>query len=105
MTQQTINTKKELLHILYCQKEKIRSFGVKELSLFGSFAKDLDIKKESDIDFLVEFEAGKKTFDNFIELIYFLEDITGRKVELLTQQSLSKFIGPHIVNQLEHVSI
>ena len=105
MIQQAINTKKELLHILCAQKEKIRSFGVKDLSLFGSFAKDLHINIESDIDFLVEFEAGKKTFDNFIDLNYFLEDITGRKVELLTQQSLSKFIGPHIVNQLEHVSI
>lgn len=105
MTQRTINTKKELLHILYTQKEKIRSFGVKDLSIFGSFAKDLHINNESDIDFLVEFEAGKKTFDNFIELNYFLEDVTGRKVELLTQQSLSKFIGPHIVNQLEHVCI
>lgn len=105
MIQQAINTKKELLHILYSQKEKIRSFGVKDLSLFGSFAKDLQINIKSDIDFLVEFEAGKKTFDNFIDLNYFLEDITGRKVELLTKQSLSKFIGPHIVNQLEHVSI
>ena len=104
MKQEVINTKKELLQILQIQKAKILSFGVKDLSIFGSFAKDLNINKESDIDFLVEFEAGKKTFDNFIDLNFFLEDITGRKVELLTQQSLSKFIGPHIEKQLEHVN-
>jgi len=105
MIHQAVNTKKELLNILYTHKERIRSYGVKNLSLFGSFAKDIQINNESDVDFFVEFEAGKKTFDNFIDLNFFLEDITGRKVELLTQQSLSKFIGPHIVNQLEHVWI
>jgi len=105
MIQVSVNTKKELLQILHHQKEKIRSFGVKDLSIFGSFAKDLNINKESDIDILIEFEESKKTFDNFIDLNFFLEEITGRKVELLTQQSLSKFIGPHILNHLEHVSI
>jgi len=105
MIQVSVNTKKELLQILHHQKEKIRSFGVKDLSIFGSFAKDLNINKESDIDILIEFEESKKTFDNLIDLNFFLEDITGRKVELLTKQSLSKFIGPHILNHLEHVSI
>ena len=97
--------KKKLMHILHSQKDRILSYGVRSLSIFGSFAKDHNINKESDIDFLVEFEAGKKTFDNFIDLNFFLEDITGRKVELLTQLSLSKFIGPHIEEQLEHVCI
>jgi hypothetical protein len=63
------------------------------------------VHEESDVDLLVEFEEGMKTYDNFIDLNYFLEELTGRKVELLTHKSLSKFIGPHILEQLEHVGI
>ena len=105
MIQQSIENKKALMQILYTNKEQIRSFGVKNLNLFGSFTKDNLVTNQSDIDFLVEFEEGKKSFDNFIDLNYFLEELTGRKVELLTHQSLSKFIGPHILKQLEHVSL
>ena len=91
--------------VLIENKNKIISFGVKDLNLFGSFVRNNGINEESDIDLLVDFEEGKKTFDNFIDLNFFLEDITGRKVELLTRQSLSKFIGPHILKQLEQVSL
>jgi hypothetical protein len=105
MIQQIINTKKDLLDILISNKNTIRSFGVKELSLFGSFTNQENVDNESDIDLLVEFEEGMKSYDNFIDLNYFLEDLTGRKVELLTHKSLSKFIGPHILEQLEHVSL
>jgi predicted nucleotidyltransferase len=105
MIQQSIENKKALMQILHANKEQIRSFGVKNLNLFGSFTKDNLVTDQSDIDFLVEFEEGKKSFDNFIDLNYFLEELTGRKVELLTHQSLSKFIGPHILKQLEHVSL
>jgi len=100
-----IHNKKELMSILHDKKDTIRSFGVKELNLFGSFAKDQHINELSDIDLLVEFEEGKKSFDNFIELNFFLEEITGRKVELVTHKSLSQFIGPHILNQMEHVGL
>jgi len=105
MIQESIENKKALMQILHTNKEQIRSFGVKNLNLFGSFTKDNLVTDQSDIDFLVEFEEGKKSFDNFIDLNYFLEELTGRKVELLTHQSLSKFIGPHILKQLEHVSL
>lgn len=101
----TIHTKKALLSTLFQNREIIKSFGVKELGLFGSFAKDKDINDESDIDFLVEFEQGKKSYDNFMNLSFFLEDILGRKIELVTPQSLSKYLGPHILKQVEHVSL
>jgi predicted nucleotidyltransferase len=101
----SVNTKNELIALLHLEREKIRSFGVKELDLFGSFVKGKNINSDSDIDLLVEFEEGKKNFDNFIDLNYFLEDITGRKVELVTRSSLSPFIGPHIIKEMENVGI
>jgi uncharacterized protein len=105
MPKEPIQNKDELIRILVSQKDTIRSYGVKELNVFGSFARNQQISTQSDIDFLVEFEEGKKSFDNFIDLNFFLEDLTGRKVELLTYQSLSQFIGPHIIKHMEHVGI
>ena len=100
-----INTKSSLLNILFQNREAIKSFGVKELGLFGSFVSGTNITRESDVDFLVDFEAGKKDFDNFMGLSFFLEELIGRKIELVTPQSLSKYIGAHILKQVEHVSL
>lgn len=90
---------------IFKHRQEIKSFGVKQLGLFGSFAKDLDIHEDSDVDFLIEFEKGGKTYDNFIGLSFFLEDILGRKVEIVTPQSLSKYIGPHILREVQNISI
>lgn len=100
-----IHTKVALLHLLIEQKEVIRSFGVKEMGLFGSFLNNNNIHNNSDIDFLIEFYPEQKNYDNFIGLTFFLEELTGRKIELITRQSLSPYIGPHILNQVEHVGI
>lgn len=83
---------------------RIKSFGVKRLGLFGSFVRN-KATAESDVDLLVEFEHGKKSFDNFMDLGSYLEEILNRKVELVTPQSLSKHIGPHILNQVQDVSL
>lgn len=104
MTNQ-IQNKTGLLNLLQEHGDQILSHGVSSLNLFGSFVRDEDIHSESDIDFLVDFEAEKKTFRNLMDLGYFLEDLTGRKVELVTRASLSKFIGPHILKELENVPL
>ncbi|WP_423149072.1 nucleotidyltransferase family protein [Rubrolithibacter danxiaensis] len=85
-------------------KDRIKAFGVKQLSLFGSFAAG-NQKSSSDVDLLVEFEQGKKTYDNFIELSFYLEEMLNRRVELITIQSLSRRIAPHILKQAENVPL
>lgn len=97
-----VTNKELLLNQLNTHNKEIRSFGVKSLGLFGSFVTDT-ANVNSDIDLLVEFIPGAKNFDNFIELSFYLEDLLGRKVELLTPQSLSRYIGPHILKQVENV--
>lgn len=98
-----VQNKQTLLSLLKANGQKLRSFGVLNLSLFGSFAKERS-NADSDVDLLVEFDPKQKSYDNFIDLSFFLEDILGRKVEIVTPQSLSKYIGPHILNQAENVS-
>jgi predicted nucleotidyltransferase len=82
----------------------LKRFGVKRWGVFGSFARDQQDTR-SDVDILVEFEQGKKSFDNFMELAFFLEDQVGRKVELVTPESLAPYIGPHILREVEYASI
>jgi predicted nucleotidyltransferase len=54
---------------------------------------------------LVEFEPGHKTFDAFIQLAVFLEELFERHVELVTPESLSPYIGPRILKEIEYVTL
>ena len=98
------NSKQDLLYAFSENRDKIKSFGVNSLGIFGSFSKD-NVNETSDVDLLVEFIPEKKSFDNFMELSFFLEGLLGRKVELVTPQSLSKHIGPHILKEVVNVSL
>ena len=99
-----VNNKQELLRILSEQGRKIFTFGVKRIGLFGSFVHETQ-KPDSDVDLVVEFETGQKTFENFMQLSFFLEKLLQRRVELVTRESLSPYIGPHILAEVEDVSL
>jgi len=101
--QAAVFNKASLIQQLSGNGNDIRAFGVKKLGIFGSFAKDKNIDDNSDVDFLVEFEPEKKTYDNFINLSFYLEELLGRKIELVTPQSLSKHIAPYILKEVENV--
>jgi hypothetical protein len=94
-------TEKEIFRRLEENRSKIRSLGVKRMGLFGSYIKN-EQKKESDIDFLVEFERGKKTFDNYMELKIFLETLFNRKVDLLTKEAMKEEIKPFILKSVRY---
>jgi predicted nucleotidyltransferase len=98
----TIPTKTEVLSRIQQHQEQLKAFGVKHLGLFGSFVRE-EQDAESDVDVLVEFEAEQKTFDNFIHLSFFLEELLNRQIELVTPESLSPYIRPNIMNEVEHV--
>ena len=85
------------------RQEQIRAFGVKRYGLFGSFVRG-EHTDESDVDILVEFEPGQKTFDHFMHLAFFLEELLGRPVDLVTLESLSPYIGPHILQEVEYAA-
>lgn len=97
-----VNTKQELIDRLVKHHGRIYQLGVSSLSLFGSFVRD-EAGPESDVDFIVDFIPGAKTFDRFMELSFLLEDLLGRTVELLTPESLSPYIGSRILKEAENV--
>ncbi len=98
-----IETKENVLERILTYQDKIKKYGVRKLGMFGSFVRS-EQDAESDMDLLVEFDQDKKTFDNFIQLNFFLEEVLSRRVELITTDSLSPYIGPHILKEVEYVA-
>ncbi len=75
--------KAEVVRILRENMGEIRKFGVRRIGIFGSAVRD-ELREDSDIDIVVEFERGKGTFENFGGLVEFLERLFGREVDILT---------------------
>ncbi len=59
-----------------------------------------EARDESYVDVLAEFEITKKSFDNFMELSFFLEDLFGRKVDLITTSGLDKYVRPYVEREV-----
>lgn len=74
-------------------------FGVKKIGVFCSMARG-ESKEESDVDVLVEFVSTKISFDNFMELSFYLEDLFGKKVDLITTSGLDKYIRPYVEKEV-----
>jgi uncharacterized protein len=98
-----VETKQDLLEVLTEHHGQIKALGVKRLGLFGSFVRD-EPHETSDVDLLVEFEAGQKTFDHFMALSFLLEEWLQRRIELVTPEALSPYIGPYILREVEYVA-
>ena len=98
------NTKQEIFSAIQKNKEQIRQLGVKRLGLFGSFVRE-EQNAGSDIDFLVEFEPNQKTFDNLVRLSFTLKKMFNLPVELVTPESLSPYIKPYILKEVEYEDI
>jgi hypothetical protein len=97
-------TKQEIFERIQENKTQIRALGVKKIGLFGSFLRSQQTAS-SDVDLLVEFDEGGKSFDHFMELSFLLEDLFDLPIELVTLESLSPYIGPLILNEVEYVSL
>ncbi len=96
-----VENKQQIFQRLTENGEMFQGLGVKRFGLFGSFAKGSQ-RFDSDIDLLVEFEPGRKSFDGFMNLSFFLEELLGRRVDLVTPESLSPYIGPKILAEVEY---
>jgi predicted nucleotidyltransferase len=100
----SIQSKQDILNLLHQNQMRLKALGVTKIGLFGSFVRG-EQHHESDIDLLVEFEVGRKTFDAFIQLCFLLEEVLQRKVELVTMEALSPYISPYILKEVEYASI
>jgi predicted nucleotidyltransferase len=96
-------TRDHVLSALHGHLHEIQArFGVKRLTLFGSAARD-DMRSGSDVDVLVQFE-GRPTFDGYMDLKAYLEDLLGASVDLVTEKALKPRMRPIVEKDMVHVA-
>ena len=87
--------RKHALEILSSSKSELQSrFGVTQLALFGSMARDA-ATSDSDVDILVAFD-GPATSKRYFGVQFFLEDLLGCPVDLVTEKALRAELRPYI---------
>lgn len=89
----------QLIEVLAARRAEIAArFGVKRLAVFGSAARD-ELTESSDVDVLVEFK-GPATFAAYMDLKFYLEDLLGRPVDLVTDKGLRRELRPYVEKEL-----
>ena len=94
----------KFLEQLEARRPELKRFGVSRLGLFGSCLRGEE-RGDSDVDVLVDFAPGRKTLANLIDLADYLESLFHRRVELVTPESLSPYIGPHILREVQYAQV
>lgn len=91
-----------ILEQLQAHQIELNEFGVVNVGLFGSYVRN-EQKENSDIDLLIKFNESKENFDNFMNLCFYLDTLfEGKKVDVVTYNSLSPYIGKHILNETHY---
>lgn len=99
-------TADRIMGLLKEHDSDLKKYQVKRIGLFGSYVRG-EQKKRSDIDVLVDFDMNafgdnfKGYSDNEMELAAYLKTLFGRKVDLLTEESVSPYIQPFIKKEVQ----
>ncbi len=91
-----------IIQLIHSQASIIQSFDIERLSIFGSIARN-NATVDSDVDLLVKFR-GTPTFDRYMDLKFFLEDLLERPVDLVTEDGLRAELKPYIEQDLIRVA-
>jgi len=96
-----MSPKNKILKTIQEHPAELKAYGVRKVGLFGSFSRSSQNAK-SDIDILVEFGSGGKTFDNYMDLKFYLERLFHRKVDLVIKDALKARIKDKILSEVEY---
>ena len=97
-----VQNKEQAFERIQSHQSALKLFGAARLGLFGSFVRS-EQKPESDVDIVVEFVEGKKTFRNFMNMADYLEKVLNRKVDLLTWDGMASFVQREVEKEVEYV--
>ncbi|MCK5426870.1 MAG: nucleotidyltransferase family protein [Thermodesulfovibrionia bacterium] len=95
-------TIKDILRILKDNKITLsEKYGVTDIAVFGSYVRN-EHKGKSDIDIFVELKPGFRTFDNFMDLKFYLQKVTSKKIDLVVKDSIRQELKPAIFKEAVH---
>jgi hypothetical protein len=93
-------TRRDILDTLTRHTERLQQMGVRSLGLFGSYGRGT-AAPDSDMDFLVLLE--RSSFDDYMELKFFLEDLFGCSIDLVMEQAIKPRLRPTILAEVVYV--
>lgn len=94
----------DILAFFRKNKGQLKKYGVEKIGLFGSYVKNQQ-NKDSDIDVLVEFKKGTKTFDNYMDLKFYLEDRFNKKIDLVINKNIKKDLKREILGSAKYAQL
>ena len=97
-------SKSDLIKAIQSNADTVKTYGVKSVGIFGSFATSSQTAK-SDVDVLVEFKKEDKTFDDYMELKLFLEKLFSRRVDLVIKDSLKTRIKGKVLSETAYARL
>ena len=89
--------------VIQAHLSELLALGARRLGVFGSFARG-EARDDSDVDIYVEFEEGKRNCDNFFARHELLENLLGRRVDLVTDKSLTETKARLILPTVQYVT-
>ena len=98
-----MTSKEYILNTLKTSKPELCKFGIKDIGLFGSYARN-DQSEKSDIDILIDFDPEMENYDNYMAVYDIVESIfKNERIEIVTKNGLSPYIGPTILKEVMYV--
>jgi predicted nucleotidyltransferase len=98
-----MTTKDYIITTIKTNKPEFYRLGIRAVGLFGSYVRG-EQSENSDIDILIDFEPEKENYDNYMAIYDIFEFLfKNEKVEILTKNGLSPYIGPKILNEVMYV--
>lgn len=95
-----MTTKEHILQKLRSNKLTFSKYGIRNVGLFGSYLRN-EQSSESDIDLLIDFEPEQESFDNYMAAYDLFESLfKNEKIEVVTKNGLSPYIGPGILSEV-----
>lgn len=98
-----MTTKDYILTTIHTHKPELSKLGVRNIGLFGSYVRGEQSDK-SDIDILIDFDPDQENYDNYMAAYDMIEQLfKNERIELVTKNGLSPYIGPKILNEVVYV--
>ena len=98
-------TKQDIFQTIIDNKEAIKNFGVTEIGLFGSYVRDEQTEK-SDIDLLIHYNIKEINYKKYFLFCEYMDNLfSNKKVEIVSKNGLSPYIGPYILKSVKYVEI
>jgi hypothetical protein len=98
-----MQNREQILETLAERHSSLHALGVRRIGLFGSYARG-EARENSDLDFLIEFQAGAKTFDNYMDLKALLEDLFDTHVDLVVPETLKPRLRDAVLRETVYAS-